>query len=94
MATWLAPGGAILLSARRARGIWARVLLTVQWLAGGGRGTWGASHTRWISMRGDLRRSFVQVFSARALAREARAAGLRQAGWEAGHGRLTVARAA
>ncbi|HEX5045397.1 MAG TPA: class I SAM-dependent methyltransferase [Candidatus Polarisedimenticolaceae bacterium] len=94
MAGWLAPGGAILLSARRARGLWARALLSLQWLAGGGRGTWGASHTRWITVGGDLRRSFVQVFSARALRREAGAAGLRQAGWEGGHGCLTLARAA
>jgi len=94
MAEWLAPGGAILLSARRARGAWARLMLTVQWLAGGGRRPWGASHTRWISIRGELRRSFVQVFSARALARETRAAGLRESGWQGGHGCLTVARAA
>ncbi len=94
MAAWLAPGGAILLSARRVRGAWSRMVLTLQWLAGGGGRRWGASHTRWISIRGDLRRSFVQVFTSRALEQEARAAGFRQAGWEAGHGCLTVARAA
>ena len=94
MAAWLAPGGAILLSARRARGVWVRFLLTLQWVAGGGRGLWGASHTRWISVRGELHRSFVQVFSSRALAREAHAAGLRQMDWDGGHGCLTVARAA
>jgi SAM-dependent methyltransferase len=94
MAAWLAPGGAILLSARRARGGWARLVLTLQWLAEAGRAPWGASHTRWISVRGEMHRSFVQVFSARALAREVRAAGLREAEWQGGHARLTLARAA
>ena len=94
MAAWLTSEGAILLSARRARGAWTRCVLTVQWLAGGGSGLWGASHTRWISVRGELRRSFVQVFTARALARETRAAGLRDMGWEGGHACLTPARAA
>ena len=90
MATWLAPEGAMLLSARRATGAWARATLTVQWLAGRGRRSWGASHTRWLSVRGDLHRSFVMVFSAGALRREWTAAGWQAEGWQGGHGLFTV----
>jgi SAM-dependent methyltransferase len=88
---WLAPGGSIFLSARRARGVWDRAMLSVQWLARFARGTttpWGDSHTRWLDAAGTLRRSFVHVFTASRLEREVRAAGLRILVWDGGHGLL------
>lgn len=91
MGTWLAPDAGMLLAARRAVGGWRRLVLTVQWLACGARRPWGASHTRWISTRGQVHRSFVQVFPWRVLRNEWRAAGLREENWEAGHGLLKVA---
>ncbi len=87
--TWLAPCGVLFLSARRARGLWTGLVLTVQWLARisrGSGGAWGDSHTRWLDASGAMRRSFVHVFSDRRLDREASAAGFRRVVWEGGHG--------
>ena len=78
----------ILISARRARGLWAACLMTVERLGGllRGHGTaWGASHTRWIAPDGTLQRSFVQVFRDRVLRDETRRAGLELGGWTGGH---------
>jgi SAM-dependent methyltransferase len=97
--SWLAPGGAVLLSARRAATLWERTVLTVQWLAavkevkgssldlGHSLGVpeWGDSHTRWIASDGTLCRSFVRVFTRGQLRREAAEAGLRMGPWEGGH---------
>ena len=87
MADWLKPHGVIFLSARRSRGMLDRGMLTIQWLAGGAspEGSWGGSHTRWIASDGSVRRSFVRVFTTRALLRELHAAGLSSVGWEKGH---------
>lgn len=85
----LIPGGALLLSARRRSGLSDRAILTLQWLAGkmGGRSlAWGDSHTRWLDASGRLRRSFVHVFTPRALEAELRAAGFVPHGWAGGHG--------
>jgi SAM-dependent methyltransferase len=87
-AGWLGPGGSVLLSARRVRGLWPRIVLTVQWLSHRGRSPWGASHTRWISPAGEMHRSFVQLFPARQLRREWSLAGFRSEGWRGGHVRL------
>jgi SAM-dependent methyltransferase len=86
---WLGPGGVVFLSARRAQRPWDRAVLSLQWLARaarGRRGAWGDSHTRWLDASGNLRRSFVHVFTERRLDREAAAAGLRRVSWEGGHG--------
>lgn len=94
MRGWLARGGVIFLSARRTRGVWDRVVLSVQWLGRAARGrvtAWGDSHTRWLDAAGALRRSYVHVFTDGRLDRETAAAGLRQVAWKAGHG-LLVAR--
>ncbi len=92
---WLAPGGVVFLSARRARGFWGRTVLSVQWLARAARGRageWGDSHTRWLDVSGRVRRSFVRVFTDGRLDREAGAAGLCRVAWDDGHG-LFVQRA-
>ncbi len=86
---WLAPGGAVFLSARRTHDGWGRAVLSLQWLARAVRGrpgAWGDSHTRWLDASGNLRRSFVHVFTDLRLDREAAAAGLRRVSWEGGHG--------
>jgi len=86
---WLADGGVVFLSARRTRRFWDRAVLWIQWLARAMRfrtGAWGDSHTRWLDASGNLRRSFVHVFTERGLDREAGAANLRRVSWEAGHG--------
>lgn len=95
LARWLAPGGVLFLSARRAEGVWDHALLTLQWLARMARlgpAAWGDSHARRLDAAGNLRRSFVHVFTDRGLDREAAAAGFRRASWEGGHG-LFVPRA-
>lgn len=86
---WLRPGGVVFLSARCARRPWDRAVLSLQWLARAARGrpsVWGDSHTRWLDATGNLRRSFVHVFTDGRLDREAWAAGLRRVSWEGGHG--------
>ena len=89
MRTWLVPGGALLLSARRVRGARDVAMLTLQRLgrvARGRAGEWGDSHTRWLDDGGRLRRSFVRVFTDRQLDRETSAAGFRRVSWQGGHG--------
>ena len=84
----LAPGGVVLLSARRIRGTWARTVLAIQWLSGrrrGGIGEWGDSHTRWVASDGTLRRSFVRLFTEPELSREAGLAGFAMEPWFGGH---------
>jgi SAM-dependent methyltransferase len=86
---WLRPGGAVFLSARRAKRPWDRAVLSLQWLARavrGRHGAWGDSHTRWLDATGRLRRSFVHIFTDGRLDRETAAAGLRRLSWEGGHG--------
>ena len=86
---WLAEDGAVFLSARRTERPWDHAVLWMQWLARAGRfrrGAWGDSHTRWLDASGNLRRSFVHVFTDARLDREAAAANLRRVSWEAGHG--------
>ena len=89
IARWLAPGGALFLSARRTRGIWDRAVLGLQGLSRisrRGRPEWGDSHTRWLDASGNMRRSYVHVFTDAALNRETRAAGFDLVAWEGGHG--------
>jgi SAM-dependent methyltransferase len=86
---WLAEGGAVFLSARRTQRVWDHAVLWIQWLARAVRFRalpWGDSHTRWLDATGNLRRSFVHIFTDRALDREAAAANLIRVSWEAGHG--------
>jgi SAM-dependent methyltransferase len=86
---WLAPSGALFLSARRVGGVRDRAVLTIQSLARSARrrpGEWGDSHTRWLDQSGRLRRSFVRVFSDAQIDREAALAGFRRQSWEGGHG--------
>lgn len=73
MARWIAPDGAIFLSARMVEGLHQRSILTIQRLRAG---AWGDSHTRYLLPDGALRRSFVHYFTMRGLRREAAAAGL------------------
>jgi hypothetical protein len=89
LSRWLRPGGVVFLSARLTRDPWDRAVLSLQWLgraARGRPGAWGDSHTRWLDATGQLRRSFVHVFTERRLHRETRAAGLRRVSWQGGHG--------
>ena len=86
-----APGH-IFLSARRVRSIYDRAVLVQQWVARGGRGECGDSHTRWIATDGTLRRSYVRVFTRAQLDAEFAAAGLRLHDWQAGHGLLSPTR--
>lgn len=90
MARWLRPGGVVLLSARRVSGWWERAVLTAQWARMRGReeGAWGASHTRWITTDGRMRRSFVRIFEPRTLEAEAARAGFVMGRWEGGHALL------
>ena len=87
MAVWLAPRGAILLSARRVRRIYERGILSLQWLSNARRRhrPWGASHTRYIAPDGKLLRSFVHYFTDAALRREVGSAGMRLGAWQGGH---------
>jgi SAM-dependent methyltransferase len=88
MRNWLAPGGALFLSARRVTCLYDRLLLSAQWLVKGRRAgrVWGDTHTRYIGPDGVLHRSFVHAFTERGLRREAREAGLREEEWREGHG--------
>ena len=84
---WLRPEGCLFLSARRARGLRDVAVLTLQrWRRRAPEGEWGDSHTRWLDGGGRLHRSFLRVFTARQLDREAARAGFHGVGWEAGHG--------
>jgi len=97
MAAWLEAGGVVLISARRAGSLHERLLLSVQWLSAlraGDKPEWGASHTRWVAADGNLRRSFVQVFSPARLLREFAAAGFVVRGRAGGHWVLEAVRAA
>lgn len=85
----LVPGGVVFLSARRTATRWDVALLSLQWLARIARlrpGAWGDSHARRLDASGNLRRSFVHVFTDRGLDREAAAAGLHRVSWDGGHG--------
>lgn len=86
---WLAAGGVVFLAARRVGRAWDRAVLSLQWMARavrGAPGAWGDSHTRWLDASGNLRRSFVHVFTDGRLNREARAVRLFRDSWEGGHG--------
>jgi SAM-dependent methyltransferase len=88
LAASLAPGGVVLLSARRPRGGWSRAVLGLSWLARQRRGEtheWGDSHTRWVSGDGRLRRSYLRYIGEREVAREAESAGLSAGPWRGGH---------
>jgi SAM-dependent methyltransferase len=74
MSRWLRPGAVVYLSARVTTSIHERLLLELK-RAWSPRAGWGASHTRWIDLDGRVRRSFVQIFTRRGLAREAEASG-------------------
>jgi SAM-dependent methyltransferase len=91
---WLAPGGVLFLSARRARGATERALLGLQRCASalrGGGGEWGDSHTRRIDAAGRIRRSFIHLFTPRSLSAETTAAGFQCAEWSGGHGAYVAA---
>jgi len=93
MREWLKPSGSILISARRADRNYERAIISLQWLAAtrrGGAAEWGDSHTRWLTTTGELRRSFVRVFSERQIRAEAAEAGLRGGHWQQGHQRLRL----
>jgi len=94
LARALAPGGALFLSARRRSKPGDLVVLTIQWLAAllrGRRSAWGDSHTRWLDGDGRLRRSFVHVFTPRALDAELARAGFELVDWKGGHGHYRFA---
>lgn len=85
----LRPEGVLFLSARRSSSWSQRLVLSLQWLAARRRGRpaeWGDSHTRWLDASGNLRRSFIHVFSDASLRLEARRAGFEIEAWRGGHG--------
>lgn len=90
IAGWLRPGAPLLVSARRVRSAWERLLLGVSWLSRRGRRGFepGDSHTRWIDATGALRRSYVHVFTPAGFRREVRAAGLAEQEREGAHALL------
>jgi len=88
MRSILAPTGHLFLSARQVRTVYGRFVLSLQWISGRGRGEWGDSHTRWVDGAGELRRSFVRVFSPQRLTAEIDAGGFELRGWRRGHGTL------
>jgi SAM-dependent methyltransferase len=92
MCGWLAPGGAIFLSARLARRPYERLLLTLQWLRRSGirPSLWGASHTRYIGPDGAFHRSFVHCFTLKRLRREIAAARLSASAFLEGHIELSA----
>jgi SAM-dependent methyltransferase len=86
MLSWLRPDGVLFLSARRTRSPWDRIALTIQCRGGMRPGwRWGASHTRWLTTSGELRRSFIHVFTDGALRRELDEAGAESENWVGGH---------
>jgi SAM-dependent methyltransferase len=87
---WLAPGGAVFLSARKLHSAYQRLILTLQWLAQRRRSDleWGDSHTRWISGEGRLGRSFVHYFTDAQLRYEIAGGGFILEEWRGGHGVL------
>lgn len=87
--TWLDPEGVVLLSARRTASVYARLIMTLQWLSGiGARRPWGASHTRWLASDGALHRSFIQAFTESRLRSELSRAGFVAEPWMRGHALL------
>jgi len=88
MRSILTSEGRLFLSARRVQSVYGQAVLGLQWIAGRGRREWGDSHTRWINGAGDLRRSFVCVFSPRRLAAEIDEGGFELKSWRRGHGIL------
>lgn len=90
MRDWLRPGGVIYLSARRIDGLYSRAVLACPRVGQGAllQREFGDTHTRWIGTQGEVERSFVKCFTARALAAEIREAGLEAGPWDAGHGEL------
>lgn len=91
MSRWLEEDAPLLLSARRVGGSYRALVLALQRLARGRspRVQGGDSHTRWITPDGALRRSFIHVFSARTVRREAAQAGFRTEAWIGNHCLLT-----
>lgn len=86
---WLGEQGIVFLSARLVRSWRGRSILALARLRGIGTGAeWGASHTRSIDARGDVRRSFVHCFHPGALQKEVASGGFRADGWLGGHLRL------
>lgn len=86
MLAWLTPTGVLFPSARRTSSLRDRIVLTIERFATRGPGsTWGASHTRWLTSDGRLRRSFVQLFTERSFAAEVREAGGTAEPWIGGH---------
>ena len=85
--SWLTPDGVVFLSARLVRGVWGRIILTLQWLryAGPAGARWGDSHTRYLLEDGSMQRSFVHLFTPRLLRRELTRAGYRQGDSIGGH---------
>jgi SAM-dependent methyltransferase len=94
MRAWLRPEGVVHLSARRLASAYAALILGLQRLALRRGAEWGDSHTRWIGPDGSLHRSYVHVFTDRALRREAARAGYRMERWRGGHAVLRPAPAA
>jgi SAM-dependent methyltransferase len=93
IAGWLAPGGAVFVSARRVGRPYVRAMLTLEWLLARARGRgrpWGSSHTRYLTPDGRLERSFVQVFTEHRLRREVERAGFVVLDWQGGHARLRL----
>ena len=86
---WLGDQGVVFLSARFVRSGREEAILTLQHLRGRGRGCeCGESHTRWIDVGGNLRRSFVQYFLPAVLEEEIVAGGFETDGGVGGHVRL------
>jgi len=83
----LAPGGVLFLSARRLYRPYDRAILSLQWLAQQrcASAEWGDSHARFIPNDGQLRRSFVHVFSPAGLRYEIELAGFRMGPWLGSH---------
>jgi len=87
MSRWLRPDGVVFLSARRFARAYDPMILTLQRAVGPGRrrGGWGESHTRWLAPDATMHRSFVQVFTHRAIRREVEEAGFLLGEWRGNH---------
>ncbi len=87
---WLEPDGSVFLGVRRVKTSYQRFILTLQLArrAGSPKGEWGSSHSRWISLGGTMKRSFVRYFTRRALLAEIESAGLSGRDWDGGHIRV------